>query len=271
MGGVTTAPAERGRGASMRGVSGVAAAVVAAALNLCVGQALAGSETAAPPPQHFLLFTGADLWRNGGFAHAGTMWAPAGLDTDGFVLKLAIGGGLYRYRSGALGDVEVTGRKLDAVILPGWRFRRGDLFVTVFAGLDWQRHKLLPDDPTAGLRGNYVGLKAAVELWHQPSPTAMLAADVAATTVGPSYSARLAYGWRLLDQFYAGPEISGFTSNGNYQQVRAGIHVTGLNFSKFSRNYMAWLNYEWSAGLGFASDSDHRHSLYGRVSVIMRQ
>ena len=255
----------------MRGVSGVAAAVLIAALSVDVDSAWAGPETAAPSPQHFLLFSGTDLWRNGGFAHAGTMWAPAGLDNDGFVLKVAFGGGLYRYHSGALGNAEVTGRKLDAVLMPGWRFRRDSLYLTVFAGLDWQRHKLLPDDPTAGLRGGYVGVRAAAELWYQPTPATMVAGDAAVTTIGTSYSARLAYGWRLLDQFYVGPEVSGFTSNGNYRQYRAGIHVTGLKFSKFSRTYLEWLNFDWSAGFGFASDSDHRQSIYLRLGLAMRQ
>ena len=254
----------------MRSVSGVAAAVLAAALSGDVGSALADSGGDTPAPRHFMFFTGADVWRNGGFAHAGLMWAVNGLDNNGPVLKFATGGGLYRYHSGALGNAEVMGRKLDAVVMPGWRFRNGDLFVTVFAGLDWQRHKLLPDDPTAGLRGTYTGVRAAVEVWHQPTTTTMIAADAAATTIGPSYSGRLAIGWRVFELFYTGPEISGFTANGNYRQYRAGIHITGLNFSKFSRKYMAWLNYEWSAGLGMARDSDHRQSVYVRIGALMR-
>ena len=154
---------------------------------------------------------------------------------------------------------------------PGWRFRRGDLFVTVFAGLDLQRHKLTPDDPTAGLRGNYLGFKAAVELWYQPTATTMIAGDASASTVGPSYSSRLAYGWRLLDKFYVGPEVAAFNSNGNYWQYRAGVHITGLKYSNFSRTYAQWLNWEWSGGFGVARDSDHRQSLYLRLGVSMRQ
>lgn len=260
-----------GPGVSVYGVRGVAAAVLAVVLSVDIGSALAGPDEAAPAPQRFMLFTGADLWRNGGFAHAGVMWAQNGLDNEGLVLKLAVGGGLYRYHSSALGDFEITGFKTDASVLPGWRFRRGDFLVTVFAGLDWQRHKLLPDDPNAGLRGSYAGLRTAVELWYQPSTTTMLAADIAASTIGPSYSGRLAYGWRLFDKFYAGPEVSGFTSNGNYRQVRAGLHVTGLKFSTFSRKYLEWLNFEWSAGAGLARDSDHRQSVYLRLGLLMRQ
>lgn len=251
-----------------RGVA--AAAAVALGVGVCAAVA-EEAKPSPPPPPRFLLFTGADLWRNGGFAHTGVIWAANGLDNDGLVLKVAFGGGLYRYHSDALGGLEVTGYKTDASLLPGWRFRRGDLFVTVFAGLDWQRHKLLPDDPTAGLRGSYFGLRGAAELWYQPSSTTMLAGDVSASTVGPSYSGRLAYGWKLFEAFYAGPEISAFASNGTYQQYRAGIHVTGLRFSTFSRQYAEWLNFEWSAGLGVARDSDQRESVYIKLGLSMRQ
>ena len=88
----------------------------------------------------------------------------------GSVLKLMFGGGVYRYTSGALGNVDVRGRQLAAAILPGWRFIRDGFIVTVFAGLDFQNHRLSPDDPTAGLRGSYVGLRTGFELWYEPTP-----------------------------------------------------------------------------------------------------
>jgi hypothetical protein len=46
------------------------------------------------PSQHaddqarFLLFATTDIWREGGFAYGGVLWAPTGLDRDGPVLKL---------------------------------------------------------------------------------------------------------------------------------------------------------------------------------------
>jgi hypothetical protein len=254
----------------MRGVSCIAAAIFAAVLSVSVRPAWAESGRSGAAPPHFVFFTGADLWRNGGFAHAGLLWAPSGLDNNGAVLKFMAGGGLYRYISGTLGDAEVTGRLYTGSILPGWRIRHGDLFVTVFAGLDFQNHRLMPDDPGAGLRGGYTGLRAGFELWYQPSPTRMFAADVSATTIGPSYWARFAYGWRVFDRFYFGPEIAGLASNGNYSQFRAGVHVTALKYAMFSRRYLEWLNFEWSGGLGIASDSDRRSSVYVRLSTIMR-
>jgi hypothetical protein len=241
--------------------SGVAACVVAAAFSIEVFVASAADTAADQEMARFLLFANADLWRHGGFANGGMLWARNGLDREGLVLKLQAGGGLYRYRSGALGDVEVTGNMLSAAILPGWRFRRDKLIVTWFAGADAQSHRLTPDDPSAGLRGRYLGLRTGFELWYEPDAATMLAADASVSTIGPSYSARAAYGWRLLDRFYLGPEVQGFAADDNYRQVRAGLHLTGFKGGTF----------EWSAGLGFAADSDRRGSAYGKAGLIARR
>ena len=116
----------------------------------------------------FLLFSSTDIWRQGGFAHGGLLWAPSGLDRDGPVLKLMFGGGIYHYISGALGNTEVRGELLAGTILPGWRFVRDTLSVTVFLGYDFQQHRLTPDDPSAGLRGRYVGARTGFESGISP-------------------------------------------------------------------------------------------------------
>ena len=97
------------------------------------------------------MFANTDLWRQGGFAHGGVLWAPKGLDREGPVLKLMFGGGVYHYRSGALGNADVRGELLAGAVLPGWRFIRGGLTATVFLGVDFQQHRLTPDDLSAGL------------------------------------------------------------------------------------------------------------------------
>jgi hypothetical protein len=238
-----------------------AALLLAATLGADVSVAWAGSDNANGEPARFLLFGNVDLWRHGGFAHGGMLWARNGLEREGFVLKLMAGGGIYRYVSGALDNTEIMGGMLSAAILPGWRFRRDKLTVTFFAGLDLQNHRLTPDDPSAGLRGRYAGLRTGFELWYEPSATTMLAADASVSTIGPSYSARAAYGWRVLDRFYLGPEVQGFAADDNYRQVRAGLHLTGFKSGTF----------EWSAGAGLATDSDRRGSVYGKAGVIARR
>ncbi len=129
----------QGPGASMRWRACFVACFTAAALGFAAGNALAQSEDedqdshilaafahpaadqpAPPPPMpslpaedpaRFLLFATTDIWREGGFAYGGVLWAPTGLDRDGPVLKLMFGGGLYQYNSGALGNVTVVGRE----------------------------------------------------------------------------------------------------------------------------------------------------------------
>jgi hypothetical protein len=188
----------------------------------------------APPQQasqdqaRFLLFANTDLWRQGGFGQGGMLWAPTGLNRSGPVLKLMFGGGVYHYRSGALGNADVRGQQLAGAILPGWRFVLNQVTATVFLGVDFQQHRLTPDDLSAGLRGDYVGARMGFELGYQPSAATMVAADVSWSTVGPSYNARIAAGLRVLDTFYLGPEIQAFGADSNYRQFRAGLHVTGL-------------------------------------------
>jgi len=149
----------------MRRFRGVAAAgILVAVLNIVAWRALAGDDPRSDDEAHYLLFSTSDLWRHGGFTHAGIVWSPAGLDREGAVLKLVFGGGVYHYNSGALGNIGVRGRQLALAILPGWRFTRDRMTVTVLAGLDLQNHRLTPDDPSAGLRGGYAGLRTGFEL-----------------------------------------------------------------------------------------------------------
>ncbi len=213
-----------------------------------------------PGADRVLFFSGVDLWRGGVFSHAGALWAPKGLDFDGFVLKLAGGAGNYRYLSGALGSAEVTGRMFSFSVLPGWRFRRGSFTITAFLGIETQHHALSPDDVTSNLRGSYVGVRGGVELWYEPTPASMLAADVSATSIGPSYSGRVAFGWRIANRLYAGPEIAGFAYDNNYRQLRIGAQITALKTGPV----------EWSAGFGWARDSDDRTGAYGRLGLLMR-
>ena len=213
-----------------------------------------------PSQARWLLFSNTDVWRDGGFSHGGVLWAPSGLDQHGLVLKLMFGGGVYRYSSGALGNTEVRGNLLAGAILPGYRFVRDKLIVTFFLGYDFQHHHLTPDDPSASLRGSYNGVRGGLELWYEPTATTMIAADASVSSIGPSYNARFAAGWRAFDAFYVGPEVQGFAAGNNYQQVRAGLHLTGIKTGAF----------EWSTGAGWAMDSDHRSGVYGKLGVFTR-
>lgn len=61
--------------------------VVAVAAALATGVLCAATERAqagGPETPSFLIFSGTDLWRYGGFAYGGLLWSPGGIDANGF-------------------------------------------------------------------------------------------------------------------------------------------------------------------------------------------
>ena len=146
--------------------------------------------------------------------------APSGLDRDGFVFKVMFGGGEYRYISGALGSIDVVAGATRRQQHARLAVHPQRLHCTVFAGLDYQDHRLTPDDPSAGLRGELFrpayGSRALVRAdavhhdcggWRRSRPS-----DRATTRASP-------VGWRIFGRYYLGPEVQGFAAGDNYQQI----------------------------------------------------
>lgn len=205
-----------------------------------------------------MLFSGRDIWRNGLFTYGGAVWAPSGFEEDGLLLKILLSGGLYRYFAGGL-DQEVIGAEWAAALMPGWRFKRGPLEFKIFFGPELATHRLWPNDADNRLRGRTFGLRFATELWTEPTPQTMAAADASLSSVGSSYSARVAFGWKLFDLFYAGPETQVYGAD-DYSQLRFGAHITSMKTD----------DTEWSAAVGWALDSDRRSSLYVRLGLMRK-
>ena len=65
----------------------------------------------------------------------------------------------------------------------------------------------------------------------------------------------------MADIVYIGPEMGGFAHGDNYNQVRLGLHLTGVKVNEL----------ECSAAFGWAFDNSDRDSLYGRVGVHLRK
>jgi hypothetical protein len=233
-----------------------AVAGAAALMVLCAAAARAGAGATDDP--HFLLFAGTDLWREGAFLDGGLLWSPAGLNADGFTLKLILSGGGYTYPSAGL-HTDVDGTTLSAAALPGWRFTRDGIAVGLYAGPIVQDYRLTPDDPGSRLRGLYAGAQSAADVWYQPSAETMVAFNGMIASIGPTESLRVAFGVRLVDPLFVGPEAIGFWC-ADYQQARIGAHVTGLHMDGL----------DWSAAGGWGIDSDRRAGPYLRVGVSTR-
>lgn len=210
-----------------------------------------------------MLFSGRDLWRNGAFAHGGFLFAPSGLDEDGLLLKILFAGGIYLYDAKTLGGERVIGTEGLAHVLAGWRIKRGDAEFRFYFGPEWQRHHLEPDDASNRLRGASFGLRTGIDLWYEPSPNSMLAADASLSSIATSNAARAAYGWRVFEEMlggvYVGPVVEYFGSAG-YRHLRLGAHITSMRAE----------DTEWSAAVGWAQDSQGRASPYLRLNVLRR-
>jgi hypothetical protein len=241
----------------MRRVAWGGELVLAGVIAVCgCGWASAQTASTEQPTDRFLWFGGVDGWRNGGFGHGGLLWSPDGLDRAGFVAKFLVGGGSYRYLNGA---TDTTGTVVLFDAMPGWRFKRDNLEVTVFAGLDLQSHRLNPDDINNRSRGGHAGLRVGTDVWWEPTATTMASLGASLTTIGDGYWSRLAYGWRVFDRVYLGPELHALGDD-TYRQWRVGLHATALKIGP----------YEWSMGVGYVEDNDHRSGLYGRIGLLMR-
>jgi hypothetical protein len=234
---------------------------------ICGGHALAQAlEPDAPPPdglsggtkvERVLLYAGFDIWRFGRTGYGGFYWAPDGLNNDGFITRLFVSRGVERYDAGSK---RFNTDIVRAAPLAGWRFKQGTLELKVFAGPELENRVLTPDVPTATYRGTHIGARVAAESWWEPMPELMLASAFSASTNAASHSARAAAGWRVFDQFWAGPEIS--ASRDEFStQVRIGAHLTGFKLGEL----------EWSAAAGYVQDSFHRSGFYGRIGVLTRQ
>jgi len=234
---------------------GIAAA---AAAGLMLSGVAAGAAENEPPNQTLLFFAGSDFWKDGDFLHGGLLWSPAGIDNDGFTLKMLVSGGRYRYTSGSL-NAEVDGTMVSGAALPGWRFKRGDLTVTFYGGPVVQDFRLRPNDPGSRLDGFYLGAAFATEVWYQPTAQTMASLSGTITSIGPTGVLRLAVGFKLFEPVFIGPETQQFWC-GDFEEVQFGVHFTGLHMSGF----------EWSAGSGWAITSDHRSGPYLRIGVNTR-
>jgi hypothetical protein len=134
----------------MRAVlSGCLAALFA--VNAAHGAEAVDGAIAASANPRFMFFSGGDVWSRGGFAHAGVLWSPESLYSEGFTLKVLGGAGTYLYRNDPLGTV--TGYNVLWSIMPGWRFKFDRLEITAVVGLDLQHHTLAPDDVGNRMRG----------------------------------------------------------------------------------------------------------------------
>ena len=226
----------------------------------CVGVST-GPARAGDDGAQFLLFSGADLWRDGRFMHGGLLWSPGGLDREGFTLQAHRFGRAVplplRRAQQCLGDRRRGGGAVAAGLAVQARPARAQGFRR--ARHQERRHQSLRSvqpiaraHPSASAPPSICGSNRRPQPWSPPTRRCPRSP--------PAIRRAPPIGWRLHDWFYLGPEAQTFACVG-YSQLRFGIHLTGLKTEQW----------EWSAAAGWSGDSDHRSSPYLRLGVLTRR
>lgn len=129
-----------------------------------------------------------------------------GLDREGFTLQAILSGDRYRYVSGALNNAWVIAARRKRNCCRAGASRSTGSSPKIFAGLDIKNDLTSPCGPSNRLHGEAVGLRGAINLWFEPTPSTMRAAHASLTSSATGYALRAAYGWRVEEWFCLGPE-----------------------------------------------------------------
>jgi hypothetical protein len=201
-------------------------------------------------------FAGMDLSRDSGFAWAGVGGAPSGLlHEDGLRLRLAGGGGRYRYRTNTVptGVNEVDVASLELML--GYRRAIGSAVVTTYIGAHAESQDLQFADPGHRVAGTAVGVKLALDYFDRPPEGWLILGSAAASTVHRSYYMRLGVGRQWRPDLALGIEAA-LLGNTRHIEPRAGIFAQ----QTFGRTSLAISG-------GYLRNSGRGGGPYGMLSV----
>lgn len=103
------------------------------------------------------------------------------------------------------------------------------------------------------------GLRFHGEAWLHPTEDTLLVATLIGGSARPHIWGRVALGYQILPNLYAGPETVAYSER-DYVELRAGAHLTGTVFNKIEGRISA----------GWRKDNDREQGLYWSVTLHTR-
>ena len=183
------------------------------------------------------------------------------LDRSGFVSMAAFGyGGTPARADFDMNSNTVVRPTVQASAMIGYQWILDRVFVAGFIGpeVDAQQPITLGEIPR--LSHPRLGLRLQGELWAHPTENTLLAATVVAGTARGHLWGRTAFGYRIWNDVFIGPEAS-LSLTETYREWRVGAHVTGLQLGRFTHGF--------SGGWRGEDDSPH-HGAYVNISGYVR-
>lgn len=226
-------------------------AVLAGAL--VASPVLAEDENDEPDPVSTVFFGSLEAGPGKTFASIGSKQALGadGLDTSGFRLMRKLG---VSHEKAQRVRPYGVGYKIEAQTLLGYEWRLGDSFLSLYAGPDTEA------EYRSVWYGYYgilrVSARVHADFWSTPTETTMVQASAYVSGLDHRTWGRLALGHRLFGHAYAGPEIE-FHRQTGYHKLRAGLHLTGLQFR----------NATWRVSAGFQDESDRPSGVYATLGL----
>lgn len=237
--------------------SAVVLATAAAAKASPLSSALESGAIKPPlAPSALALFAGTELDAANSYGSIGFKARPLRpWGADRFIVVGALGGGYWRETNALALKRESDSRKLSAYLLAGAEFAIAGGSLGLFAGPEYFREAATDPRGITLRRERRFGARIHVDWWSHPTPTTLLAVNVAAGSARRDIWSRAAYGWALAapDSIwgFAGPEISLYAA-------RSGVTTRiGLHWSEFGR---AKFKFRISAGL--LKETGHRARPY---------
>jgi hypothetical protein len=216
----------------------------------------------APPIKTYstVLFGGVDDRTQSLYGYVGAVYALNGnIATDGFLFRTMGLYNPYNYSSAAVVGGNVDGRMTAFDVLIGYQKTFQDVTARLYTGLDFEGHRLSPDNPFDTNRGDAYGVHVRAEL------------ETAYASSSPFYESLLASYGSAKDRYWArgrvgynfqgiivGPE-GVLTGNPQTRDDRVGAFVTFRNLAPV----------ELSISAGFSQTNTNRGggSAYGTLEV----
>ena len=176
-----------------------------------------------------ILFSSADLGTTPHVSMGSKRAYDGTLDESGIVFTAHAGlGGRWRRPEGFPLDRRFFQSRTESTQLVGFQIVTDTLYAAAHLGTyTWSRVADTGEPGTASMTWTVQG-----DLWWRPSPRSLLVVSAIARGDGPSLRLRMAGGTRVQG-VYVGPEAI-FAGDGEWRDVRIGLHATGLRLGPAS-------------------------------------
>jgi len=214
----------------------------------------------------FESWIGVEGYRHVTSLYSGITWSPfSNLRQDGLRLRLVSGISTYRYAGwrydpalGANSWQQFSGSARFLDLMAGWQFSHQGTTVKAFIGYEQQSHLIAPFDPDTLIQGGASGIKGALEIWQNWTPTLWSSLDVSMARAHATYDVKLRTGWRTDANWSFGPEIS-VVGHSESSLQRAGL------FGRYEN-----LEHEFTISAGVSAARGNTPSGYGAAQYLRR-